>query len=130
MYNSKLKPLCTAFLQNIKLSELRMGMQSDKDPLAVELKNYLTKIVNLYIVYDLYAWPRNPTTNFKCKNCLFGTANIVKDSDKENYLFSGYGVTFDTEGSWSFDNDLLEMLQLLMLIIIHHLTLTIARKIF
>ena len=83
-----------------------MGIKFDKDPLAVAKNNYLTKIVNVYIVYDLVAWPRNPTTNFKFKNCLFGATNILKNSDKEKYIYSGYEITFDSEGSWSFDNDL------------------------
>ena len=43
--------------------------------------------------------------NFKFKNCLFGVTNIVKNSDKEKYVYSGYGITFDSAGSWSFDND-------------------------
>ena len=81
-----------------------MEIKFDKD-LAVEQNNYLTKIVNVYIVYDLYAWPRNPTNNFKFKNCLFGTTGIVKNSDKEKYVYSGYRITFDSAGSWSFDND-------------------------
>ena len=65
----------------------------------------MTKIVNVYIAYDLDDWPRNPTNNFKFKNCLFGVANVVKNSDKEKYLYSGYGITFDSGDSWSFDND-------------------------
>ena len=65
----------------------------------------MTKIVNVYIVYDLDAWPRNPTNNFKFKNCLFGATNTVKNSDKEKHVYSGYGITFDSGGSWSFDND-------------------------
>ena len=32
-----------------------MGIKFDKDPLAVEQKNYLTNIVNVYILYDLDA---------------------------------------------------------------------------
>ena len=48
---------------------------------------------------------KNPTSNFKFKNCLFGTTNVVKNSDKEKYVFSGYGIRFDSGGSWSFDND-------------------------
>ena len=78
VYNSKLKPLYTAFLHSIKLSGYKMGIKFDKDPLAVEENNYLTKIVNVYILYELAAWPRNPTNNFKFKNCLFGATNIVK----------------------------------------------------
>ena len=61
----------------------------DKDPLAVQRNNYLTKTVNIYIVYDLDAWPRNPTNDFKFMNCLFGATNIVKNSDKEKYAYSG-----------------------------------------
>ena len=30
-----------------------MGINLDKDPLAVEQINYATKILNAYIVYDL-----------------------------------------------------------------------------
>ena len=63
-----------------------MGIKFDKDPLAVERINYLTKIVNVYIVYDLDAWPRNPNNNFKFKSCLFGATNIVKNSDKEKHI--------------------------------------------
>ena len=32
-----------------------MGIKFDKDPLPVEQNNYFTKIVNVYIVYDLDA---------------------------------------------------------------------------
>ena len=53
VFNSKLKPLYTTFLNSIKLSEYRTGIKFDKDPLAVEQNNYLTKIVNVYIVCDL-----------------------------------------------------------------------------
>ena len=48
--------------------------------------------------------PRNPTNNFKFKNCSFGATNTVKNSDKEKYVHSGYGITFDSGGSWSFGN--------------------------
>ena len=36
-----------------------MEIKFDKDPLAVEQSNYLTEIVNIYIVYDLAVWPQN-----------------------------------------------------------------------
>ena len=75
-----------------------------KYPLAVEQNNYLSKIVNVYIFYDLVGWPRNPTNNFKLKNCLFVAFNLVKSSDKEQYVHNGYGITFDSASSWSFVN--------------------------
>ena len=71
-------PLYTAFLHSIKLSGYRIEIKFDKDPLALEQSNYLTKIVNVYIVYYLDVWPRNPNNNFKIKNFLFGATNIVK----------------------------------------------------
>ena len=46
------------FKNSIKLSEYRIGIKFDKDPFAVEQNNLLTKILNVYIVYDLDAWPK------------------------------------------------------------------------
>ena len=37
-----------------------MGIKFDTNPLAVEQNNYVTEIVNIYIVYDLDAWPKMP----------------------------------------------------------------------
>ena len=36
---------------------------------------------------------------------MFGATTIAKTNDKENYVYSGYGITFDGEGFWSFGND-------------------------
>ena len=59
----------------------------------------------MFTFYDLDAWPRNPTNNFKFKNCLFGATNIVKNKENyENYVYSGYRIIFDSAGFWSFDN--------------------------
>ena len=54
-----------------------MRIKFDKDPLDLGQNNYLTKIVNVYIVYDLNDWPKDSTNNFKFKNCLLGATNIV-----------------------------------------------------
>ena len=37
----------------IKLSEYAIDIKLDKDALAIEQNNYFTKIVNVYIIYDL-----------------------------------------------------------------------------
>ena len=86
-------------MHSIKLSGYAIGIKFNKDPLAVEQNNYLTKIVNVYIAYDLDAWRRNPTNNFKLKNCLFVATSVVKNSEKEKYVFGGHGITFDIAGS-------------------------------
>ena len=84
-----------------------MAIKFDKDLVAVEQNNYLTNIVNVYIVYDLDDLPRSLTNNFKFKNCLFGVTSIVNYSAHnivKKYVYSGYGITFDSAGSWSFNN--------------------------
>ena len=58
VYNSKRKPLCTT--TSIKLSKYTMGIWFDKDHLGVKLNSYLNKNRNIFIVYALVAWPRNP----------------------------------------------------------------------
>ena len=66
---------------------------------------YSNFILNLYIVYELNNWPHNPTNNFYLKNCLFGTVKSVRNAIKINFTYNGWGIAFDGEGSWSFDND-------------------------
>ena len=48
---------------------------------------------------------KNSTNKFKFKNCLVEAINLVKNIDKEKYVYSGYGIKCDSAGSWSFDND-------------------------
>ena len=81
-----------------------MGIKFDKDPLGVEQNNYLTKIVYVYIVYDLDAWPRNQSNNFKYENCLFGATDIIQKSNKEKWVCSAYGIALDGAGSLNFGN--------------------------
>ena len=43
--------------------------------------------------------------NVPIKNCLFGATSIVNNSNKEKWMYSGYGIAFDGKGEWSFGND-------------------------
>ena len=72
-------------------------MQFLNESLVVEKNNYLTKIVNVYIVYDPDYWPRNPLNSFTLKNCLFDATNLVK-----NAVYSSYRIVFDGAGSQNF----------------------------
>ena len=72
-------------MHSIRISRYRMGIKFDKDLLAVEQNNYVTNIVNAYIVHDLDTWPKTPFRNFTLKNNLLGVTNIVKNSDKIKY---------------------------------------------
>ena len=47
----------------------------------------------------------NPLNKFTFKNCLFGSTNIVKNNVKENFVYCGYGITFDGAGEQTFNND-------------------------
>ena len=76
VYSSKLTPLYTTFLHNIKLSGF------DNSVLVAEQNNYQTKAGNAYIVFDLDDWPRIPLNSFKLKLCLFGKLNVKKTRDK------------------------------------------------
>ena len=89
-------------LNTTKISGYKTGIQFSKCVLLVEQKNYLTKIVNAYIVYDLGDCQKIPLSNLKLKKCLIGATNIEKYRDKSKYVYSGYGVVLDVEGSWNF----------------------------
>ena len=82
-----------------------MGIKYEKYPLVVEQDNCLTKTVNIYIVYDLDGWPKILFKTFTTTNCLFDGTSIVKNSDKEKWVYSGYGTTFDGKVELSFGDD-------------------------
>ena len=70
--------------------------------LVVEKNNYVTKILNVYIIYDLDNWLIISLDNFILKNFLFGLINIVKNSDKSKNMYRGYGAVFHVAGLRSF----------------------------
>ena len=61
------------------------------------------KIVNIYIAYEI-------TSNYKdinyptLESCLFGSVKPPKNSDIDKYGYSGYGIRFDRETSFSIGN--------------------------
>ena len=105
IYNTKLIPIKNNSLPNIKYFNKKISLQFDYIPLVVEQNNCTSKIVNVYIVYDLDSWPKISLRNFTLKNCLFGATNIVKNSGTEKYVDSGCGIEFDGKDSWSYSDD-------------------------
>ena len=93
----KFTPLHTTFLNSTKLSGYITGIKFDNSVLVVEKNNHIRKIANIYIVYDLDTYPKNPLNNF-----AFGATNTVKNNVKEKFLYSGYLMV---AGEWSFNND-------------------------
>ena len=60
-------------------------------------------IVNIYIVYEItsdYKDINYPTL----ENCLFGSVKLTKNADIDKYGYSGYGIGFDRETSFSIGN--------------------------
>ena len=61
-------------------------------------------IINIYIVYKTS--PKTINSDFIFKNCLFGTIKIANttNSDTDKLHYSGYGVKFDSTGSFIHPN--------------------------
>ena len=57
------------------------------------------KTVNTYIMYDLKSNLNNFDPNLK--NCLFEAIKLTKNSDIDKYQYSGYGIGFDSRGTFS-----------------------------
>ena len=93
------------FLHSIKLSGFKVGIKFDKDPLPVEQTNGTTKIITVYIIYDLDNCSSNNLRNFTLKNCFFGGITIVTNSDRGKWMYSGYGIPFNGKGMYSSVND-------------------------
>ena len=58
-------------------------------------------VVNLFIIYELDSWPRYLNTDVTVGGCLFGVVKLTKIADPEKYVYSGYGVGFDTQIEYS-----------------------------
>ena len=83
----------------------KIAIQINNTTLVLKQNNYATKIVSAYIVNDLDNCPKLLLSNFSIKNCLFDRTTVVKNNDKEKWVYSGYAIAFGGEGSWSFGND-------------------------
>ena len=62
-------------------------------------------IVNIYIVYEItsdYSSINFPTL----ENCLFGSVKLTKNADIGKYGYSGYGIGFDRNTSFSVGNEI------------------------
>ena len=76
-------------MHNIKRFRYKTGSEFNKVVLVVEQNNYLTKFVNIHIVYDLDNWLRNMLNNLHEK-CFLKTTNLVRYSNKSKHVYSGY----------------------------------------
>ena len=91
---------------------------------------YSNFILNLYIVWELNNWSRNPAHRFTQKSCLLGLVRLVKNAIKSKFTYNGQGIAFDGEGVWSFDNDYARNVVRFGVDISHHPILIIKEIIF
>ena len=70
-------------MSNIKYFGYKIRIQFSKNCFSLK-KNYSTKKLSAYIVYDLDHYPRNPLGKFLLKNSLHGASNIVANNSKKS----------------------------------------------
>ena len=58
------------------------------------------KVINLYISYKLSTWLRNSNTDFTSDNCLFRSVKLTKNADPDKYVYTGYGIGFDSRSEF------------------------------
>ena len=58
-------------------------------------------LVNIYMVYQI-ADNSNASSYPTLENILFGAVKLTKNADIDKYGYSGYGIGFDRNGSFSF----------------------------
>ena len=49
-------------------------------------------------------WNYVDSTDPTLRNSLFGAVKLVKNADIDKYKYYGYGIGFDTKGTFSFPN--------------------------
>ena len=57
-------------------------------------------VVNSYCVYKLDLIPPSRDDTFTIQNALFGTMQITKNTDTSKYIYKGYEICFDEEGTF------------------------------
>ena len=62
-------------------------------------------IINIYIVYKTSS--ETIKSNFVFRNCLFGAIKITNttNSNTDKWQYSGYGIGFDSTGSFTHPDD-------------------------
>ena len=82
----------------------RLGVTFDGNYIKQNKLGYAHgKIVNLYIVYELNN-RRVDNPDVTVQNGLFGAVKITKNVNTSYYKYEGYGISFDSESSFSFGN--------------------------
>ena len=60
------------------------------------------KRINFSIIYDIDTWSRDLNSKFNLRNCLFGGVKLATNADPDKYIYSGYGMRFNSRSEFSF----------------------------
>ena len=63
-------------------------------------------IVNIYIVYEITSYYKDINYYLTLEICLFGSVKLTRNADIDKYWYSGYGIAFDRETSFSIGNEI------------------------
>ena len=77
----------------------RIKVKFDGNFLKQKTKYDYGPIVNIYIGYRLT--PDTKDSIITLQICLFGAVKLTKNADIDKYEYSGYGIGFDSRGSFS-----------------------------
>ena len=79
----------------------RIKLNFSGEPLKQEKITYSHGLmVNIYVVYRLA--PRTNNSDVTLENRQFGAVKLTKIADIDKYKYSGYGIGFDSKGSFSY----------------------------
>ena len=80
----------------------KIGVKFDGGCLKQDQRSlFHERIVNVYIVYEI-SKNINISDYPTLETCLFGCVKLTKNTNIDNYGYSGYGIGFDRHGSFSF----------------------------
>ena len=57
--------------------------------------------INVVIIHKLDTWSQDLNSDFTLKDCLFEGVKLAKYSDPGKYIYSGYGIGFDSRSKFS-----------------------------
>ena len=62
---------------------------------------YSSRKNNFFVIYELDTWSKDSNSEYFLEDCLFGSANLSKNSDLDKYVYSGYGTGFDLRSEFA-----------------------------
>ena len=54
-----------------------------------------------FIVYELDTCSQDLNSDFTLKDCLFGRVKLAKNTNPDQYVYSSYGIEFDSRSEFS-----------------------------